>query len=94
MILIMENPRTWRKTCPSTTLSMTNPTCTALGVSLALRGEKPVTNRLSYGTARTGDITDTFHRSDRAPFARSTELLRNNTGKGLRSNLTHLITYL
>jgi hypothetical protein len=46
-----ENRRTWRKTCPSATLSTTNPTWAALGANSALHGEKPVTNHLSYGTA-------------------------------------------
>jgi hypothetical protein len=40
-------PTTRRKTCPSATLSTTNPTWTDPG----LRGERPATNRLSHGTA-------------------------------------------
>jgi hypothetical protein len=32
-------------------LSTINPTWTALGANPGLRGEKPATNRLSYGTA-------------------------------------------
>ena len=39
------------KTCPSATLSTTNPTWTDRGSSPALRGERPATNRLSNGTA-------------------------------------------
>jgi hypothetical protein len=35
----------------SATLSTTNPTRTALGANPGLRGEKPATNRLRYGTA-------------------------------------------
>jgi hypothetical protein len=46
-----ENRRTRRKTCPSATFSTTNPTFTALGTNPVLCGEKPATNRLSYGTA-------------------------------------------
>jgi hypothetical protein len=43
--------RTLRKTCPSATLSTTNPTWTDLGANPGLRGEKMATDRLSYGTA-------------------------------------------
>jgi hypothetical protein len=41
------NSRTRRKTCPSATLSTTNPTW----IDPDLRGEKPATNNLSHGTA-------------------------------------------
>jgi hypothetical protein len=44
------NRRTRRKTCPSATLCTTNPTRTDLGENPHLRGEKPATNHLSYGT--------------------------------------------
>jgi hypothetical protein len=47
MKLTGENRRTRGKTCPSATLSTTNPTWTDPG----LRGERPATNRLSHGTA-------------------------------------------
>jgi hypothetical protein len=46
-----ENRRIWIKTCPIATLSTTNPTYTDPGASSNLRGERPVTNRLSHGTA-------------------------------------------
>jgi hypothetical protein len=46
-----ENRRTRRKTCPSATLTTTNPTLTDRGENPGLRGEKPATNRLSYDTA-------------------------------------------
>jgi hypothetical protein len=36
-------------TCPSATLSTTNPTWTDLGSNTGRRGGNPVTNRLSYG---------------------------------------------
>jgi hypothetical protein len=39
------------KTCPSATLSTTNPTWTDPGSNPGLRGERLATNRLSYGTA-------------------------------------------
>jgi hypothetical protein len=39
-----------RKTCPSATLSTTNPTCCP-DANPGRRGGKPATNRLSYGTA-------------------------------------------
>jgi hypothetical protein len=51
-ILAEENRRgTRRKTCPSATLSTTNPTCTDSGAKPGLRAERPVTNDLSHGTA-------------------------------------------
>jgi hypothetical protein len=38
------------KTCPSATLSTTNPTCTDPGSNQVLRGGSPATNRLSHDT--------------------------------------------
>jgi hypothetical protein len=46
-----ENRRTRRNTCPSATLSTTNPTWIDLGTNPGLRGERPATNDLSHGTA-------------------------------------------
>jgi hypothetical protein len=51
MKLTGENRSTRRKTCPSATLSTTNPTWTDPGSNPGLSGERPVTNRLSHGTA-------------------------------------------
>jgi hypothetical protein len=50
-ILTGENRRTWRKTCPSATLSTTNPTWIDPGANPGLRGERPAINDLSHGTA-------------------------------------------
>jgi hypothetical protein len=47
MMLTGENRRTRRETCPSATLSTTNPTWTDPG----LCSERPTTNRLSHGAA-------------------------------------------
>jgi hypothetical protein len=44
-----ESQSTWGKTCPSATLSTTNPTWTEPGSKLGLRVETPLTNRLSHG---------------------------------------------
>jgi hypothetical protein len=44
-------PQYSEKTCPSATLSTTNPIWPDLGWNLDCRGGKPATNRLSYGTA-------------------------------------------
>jgi hypothetical protein len=44
-------PKYSEKTCPSASLSTTNPTWTNLGSNPGRRGGKPATNRLSYGTA-------------------------------------------
>jgi hypothetical protein len=51
MNLTGENRSTGGKTCPSATLSTTNPTWTDRGSNPCLRGERPATNRLSHGTA-------------------------------------------
>jgi hypothetical protein len=48
MILTGENRRSRRKTCPSATLSTTNPTWTVLGTNPGLN---PATNSLWYGSA-------------------------------------------
>jgi hypothetical protein len=40
-----------KKTCPSATLSTTNPTWTNPGSNQALRDGRPTINRLSHGTA-------------------------------------------
>jgi hypothetical protein len=48
VILTGKNWRTCRKACHSATLSIINPTWTALGANLGLCGEKPATNRRCY----------------------------------------------
>jgi len=52
MILTGENRKTRRETCPSATLSTTNPTWTDPGANPGLSGERPATNRLSHGMAK------------------------------------------
>jgi hypothetical protein len=52
MKLTGENRRTRGKTCPSATLSITNPTWTDPGSKPGLRGGKTAANRLSHGTAK------------------------------------------
>jgi hypothetical protein len=44
-------PKYSEKTCPSATLSTTNPTWLDLGSNPGRRSDKPATNRLRYGTA-------------------------------------------
>jgi hypothetical protein len=51
MKLTGANRRTRGKTCPSATLSATNPTWTDPGSNPGLRGGRPATNRVSHGTA-------------------------------------------
>jgi hypothetical protein len=46
-----------KKTCPSATLSSTNPTWTDPGLNLGLRGERPATKRLNHGTAMRSYLT-------------------------------------
>jgi hypothetical protein len=50
MILTGETRRTRRKTCPSATLSTTNPTWIDPGANPGHHGERPATNDLSHGT--------------------------------------------
>jgi hypothetical protein len=50
MKLTGENQSIRGKTCPSATLSTTNPTWTDPGSNPGLRGGRPATNRLSQGT--------------------------------------------
>jgi hypothetical protein len=52
MILTGENRRSRRNTCPSTTLSTTNPTRTGVGLDPGLRGDRPAANRLSIPVRR------------------------------------------
>jgi hypothetical protein len=51
MKLTGENRGTLGKTCPSATLSTTNPTWTDRGSNPGHRSARPATNRLSHGTA-------------------------------------------
>jgi hypothetical protein len=51
-----ENRRTRRKTCPSATLSTTNPTWIDPGANPVLRGKRPAINRLSHDTGPTTRI--------------------------------------
>jgi hypothetical protein len=48
-MLSEENRRTRIKTCPSDTLSTTNPTWIDPGANPGLRGERPAINDLSHG---------------------------------------------
>jgi hypothetical protein len=51
MISTAESRRTLRETFPDATLSTANPTWNDPGANTGLRDERPVTNRLSRGTA-------------------------------------------
>jgi hypothetical protein len=51
MILTGENQRTWRRTCPSATLSTANTTWKDLGANLGFHGRWLVTKCLRHGTA-------------------------------------------
>jgi hypothetical protein len=51
MILTGENRRTRRKTCPSVTLSTTNPTWIDPGTNPGFCGDRPATNDLNHGMA-------------------------------------------
>jgi hypothetical protein len=58
MKLTGKNRSTWGgKTCPSATLSTTNPTWTDPVSNPGPRGERPATNRLSLVTALTNTKT-------------------------------------
>jgi hypothetical protein len=66
MILTGKNRRTRRKTCPSATLSTTNPTWVDSGANQGLRGERAATNYLSHNTAQESYLLiselNVFHR--------------------------------
>jgi hypothetical protein len=61
MISAGENRRTRRKTCPSATLSTTNPTWIFPGANPGLRGEMPATTDLSHSTATISTSILSFH---------------------------------
>jgi hypothetical protein len=52
MILTGEKEELGEKTCPSATLSTTNPTRIDPGANPGLHGDRPATNRLSHATAQ------------------------------------------
>jgi hypothetical protein len=72
MILTGENRRTRRKTCPSATLSTTNPTWIDPGANPVLRGERPATNDLSHGRPRPDLLTSSLRRSGQAKITPTT----------------------
>jgi len=51
MIMLGENQSTHRKTCPSATLSTTNPACTGLGLNPGLHSDR-LAIHLTHGTGR------------------------------------------
>jgi hypothetical protein len=61
MKLTEETRRTRGKTCPSATLSTTNPTWTDSGSNPVLRGGRPAANRLSHGTAMNAIVATVCH---------------------------------
>jgi hypothetical protein len=61
MQLTGEDRNTRGKTCPSATLSTTNPTWTDSGSNPGLRGGSPAANRLSHGTALDHKLHQTEH---------------------------------
>jgi hypothetical protein len=60
-----ENRTTGGKTCPSATLSPTNPTWTDLGSNAGLRGGRPAANRLIHGAAYMGVTLTSDGRDDK-----------------------------
>jgi len=53
MIVTEENGSTGTEISPSATLSAINVTCSVLALNPFLRGERPMTNRLSHSTTHT-----------------------------------------
>lgn len=47
-----KKPENWSKACPSANLSIAHPTLNALVLKPGLGCKKPLTNRLSYSTAK------------------------------------------
>jgi hypothetical protein len=58
MKLTGENRSARGKTCPSATLSTTNPTWTDPGSNPGLHRKRPAANRLSHGTALADWVSD------------------------------------
>jgi len=50
MIVTGQNPNTWRKTCPSATLSIINPPQIGLRLNSCHQVQGPATIHLSHGT--------------------------------------------
>jgi hypothetical protein len=67
MQLTGQNPSSRGKTCPSATLSTTNPTWTDRGSNPGLRDGRPATNRLSHGTARVVPLDAELRRLLKSP---------------------------
>lgn len=55
-----KNQVTQRKTCPSTTLPMINPTCTGLGFNTAFRWESSATNNRATALLMKGFLSKPF----------------------------------
>jgi hypothetical protein len=72
-----ENRSTRGKTCPSATLSTTNPTSTDLGSNPGLRGARPAANRLSHGTAFGKLRNHSSHRSSLTMVSKETPVTSN-----------------
>jgi hypothetical protein len=82
MKLTGEDRSTRGKTCPSATLSITNPTWTDPGSNPGLRGVRLATNRLSHGTVFVC-ITFNKHSTSRpANGAPSQSLMQRHRGGG------------
>jgi hypothetical protein len=56
----MQNRRTRGKTCPSATVSNTNPTWTEPGANRGLRAQGPATNRPNHGSDKGQSVGCTF----------------------------------
>jgi hypothetical protein len=72
------------KTCPSATLSTTNPTWPDLGSNPGCHGGKPATNHLSYGTAYHNTVRgNKFTNCDMTPKSQTTGVLEESLHNGL-----------
>jgi hypothetical protein len=81
MKLTRENRSTREKTCPSATLSTTNPTWTD-------SGSNPATNRLSHGTAM-GQLLNKY--SNATVGYANTQILQNYLTREDKAERTHKI---
>jgi hypothetical protein len=80
-----ENRSTGGKTCPSVTLSTTNPTWNDPGSNSGLRCERPATNRLRHGTAFPWSIKNTSKIIKR-PKKKGFRILPTTINSSLRHN--------
>jgi hypothetical protein len=73
------------ETCPSATMSTTNPTLPDPGSNPGRHGGKPATNRLSYGAAFTSTVTPRIAGNDEKESLKSERVKYGRESEGTRT---------